>query len=429
MPLTPLYQNPANAPHTQSSKASGSTDGNTGLWFNKFCNTWSRDPKGTARTSGSDNAGGSDNRNEPLFRLAELGNKTTAKQQWLDDTVAHYEQRKDVLRPRLEQAAERQRKLANAQNSMCISVESTSSFVTGMGNSNPVENGFTFHHTLGVPYLPGSSLKGVLRHWFEYWCDNSDSSQSSSTLIEYFGNSQGQQTQVGGLIFLDAVPYEMPEIVVDIMTPHYGQWYSHGGSINEKAPNTDAIPAGWHNPVPIPFLVVKEIKFDIIIMRQKSMSNEAWQRAESEFPKLLDEALSFIGAGAKTAVGYGYFKTDSSRSQQISQQLEQQREQSKQHAAEQLRLSQMSSLERQFEADVLANNKLKAPFIVAAIKLLESGHWKDQQAPIAAIIQQRMQASTVKNYQWKPSSQSKKPEKDKAHQNTIKVLAYLDEKT
>jgi len=34
---------------------------------------------------------------------------------------------------------------------------------TGLGNPHPVENGFTFSHPHGVPYIPGSSVKGIIR--------------------------------------------------------------------------------------------------------------------------------------------------------------------------------------------------------------------------------------------------------------------------
>jgi CRISPR-associated protein Cmr6 len=42
-------------------------------------------------------------------------------------------------------------------------VISQSPFVTGMGLEHPLENGFSFLHPYGLPYLPGSSVKGVLR--------------------------------------------------------------------------------------------------------------------------------------------------------------------------------------------------------------------------------------------------------------------------
>lgn len=40
---------------------------------------------------------------------------------------------------------------------------STAPFVTGVGMEHPVENGFAFLSPYGLPYLPGSSVKGVLR--------------------------------------------------------------------------------------------------------------------------------------------------------------------------------------------------------------------------------------------------------------------------
>ncbi len=35
----------------------------------------------------------------------------------------------------------------------------------GLGADHPLENGFTFHRVYGVPYLPGSALKGLARAW------------------------------------------------------------------------------------------------------------------------------------------------------------------------------------------------------------------------------------------------------------------------
>jgi len=35
----------------------------------------------------------------------------------------------------------------------------------GLGNEHPLENGMTLHRSLGLPYLPGSALKGLARRW------------------------------------------------------------------------------------------------------------------------------------------------------------------------------------------------------------------------------------------------------------------------
>jgi len=39
----------------------------------------------------------------------------------------------------------------------------TAPFTTGLGNEHPLENGFAFLNPYGLPYLPGSGIKGVLR--------------------------------------------------------------------------------------------------------------------------------------------------------------------------------------------------------------------------------------------------------------------------
>lgn len=44
-----------------------------------------------------------------------------------------------------------------------LSAQSTSPFMTGTGMEHPLENGFAFLNPYGLPYLPGSGVKGVLR--------------------------------------------------------------------------------------------------------------------------------------------------------------------------------------------------------------------------------------------------------------------------
>ncbi len=44
-----------------------------------------------------------------------------------------------------------------------LAAESVAPFATGLGIEHPLENGFAFLSPYGLPYLPGSSVKGVLR--------------------------------------------------------------------------------------------------------------------------------------------------------------------------------------------------------------------------------------------------------------------------
>lgn len=61
----------------------------------------------------------------------------------------------------------RRRQLALAstlgQRALVLEESSTAPFVTGVGSEHPLENGFAFLDPYGVPYLPGSSVKGVVR--------------------------------------------------------------------------------------------------------------------------------------------------------------------------------------------------------------------------------------------------------------------------
>ena len=122
-----------------------------------------------------------------------------------------------------------------------------SRFVTGLGREHPVENGFTWHHTLGTPYLPGSSVKGVLRNWVAHWVDASD----KSLVANLFG-PEGKATEksAGDLIFFDALPTSPVSLENEVMTPHYSEYYRDNG---DSKP-----PADWYSPIPIPFLTVAE---------------------------------------------------------------------------------------------------------------------------------------------------------------------------
>ncbi len=62
-------------------------------------------------------------------------------------------------------SALRGRHLALAKGNEVFSREVTSSapFTTGLGIEHPLENGFAFLDPYGLPYLPGSSVKGVVR--------------------------------------------------------------------------------------------------------------------------------------------------------------------------------------------------------------------------------------------------------------------------
>jgi CRISPR-associated protein Cmr6 len=187
-------------------------------------------------------------------------------------------------------------------------------FATGLGNDHPTENGFTWHSTLGVPYLPGSTVKGLVRGWLE-WNDSKD-----ARLKPWFGSEEKEHPteQAGWFLFFDAVPVNQVTLGADVMTPHCGEWYEKGGNEDKfrwvgGEPDPKVVPADWHSPIPVTFLVVKKAAFVFGVAVREGLPEDQASDANSqlgEVMRVLAEALEWAGAGAKTAVGYGRMKSE-----------------------------------------------------------------------------------------------------------------------
>jgi len=175
-------------------------------------------------------------------------------------------------------------------------------FVTGTGVSHPIENGFSWHPVLGVPYLGGSAVKGLLRAWIEEWKFEDENDPAKSQMMrQWFGSTEDDNEKAGDLIFFDAIPVEKVEVGPDITNPHIGKWLEQGDLIQNVDAEPEKVPADWHSPIPIHFLVVKNGSYLFQIAPRGETSPAVAQAAMTE----LQLALEFLGAGAKTAVGYG----------------------------------------------------------------------------------------------------------------------------
>jgi CRISPR-associated protein Cmr6 len=216
---------------------------------------------------------------------------------------------------------------------------------------HPVENGMAWHHTLGVPFLAGSSIKGLLRAWVEGgWNDELDSKQTVERRQNWFGMVKEDDTEdkAGQLIFFDAIPIESVKLTSDIMTPHYGDWYAEGDKISGLCEHK-RIPADWHDPVPVPFLAVKKAKFLVtIVARDKNNDKEA-QLALQELVK----ALQWLGAGAKTAAGYGHLVRNSGEEEYLLEKKREEETAQKLAAEKEIRRSELTSdLEKEVDQDL-----------------------------------------------------------------------------
>lgn len=104
-----------------------------------------------------------------------------------------------------------------------LRLETKAPLVVGLGGSSPLENSFTLHPLWGIPYLPASGLKGVMRHFIqENYCDSLSQGQARLLEIHLFGDAQG----AGRLIILDTYPAQPLSLAaktlrVDILNNHY----------------------------------------------------------------------------------------------------------------------------------------------------------------------------------------------------------------
>jgi CRISPR-associated protein Cmr6 len=241
------------------------TEGNRGLWYNRFFNRYGAD-----------------------WKIPEDG-----KRQWVSDNARSAAGQREVLQAQ----ALRQLALITALGGRGAVFATDWHFASGLGLPHPVENGLAWHHTLGVPYLAGSGVKGLVKAWVEVWDESLNEEEKKRRAIDWFGTTD----QAGGFRFFDALPVESVMLVADVMTPHMAKWYEQGDKIENEHREPDKVPADWHDPVPVPFLVVKSAKLLFGVAPRHPKCAE-------ELPQVfaaLKQALDWLGAGAKTAAGYG----------------------------------------------------------------------------------------------------------------------------
>lgn len=258
---------------------------------------------------------------------------------------------------------QRQRALAAATPAvMTYSARLASPLATGLGIEHPTENGFAFLWPYGVPFLPGSAIKGALRRaaemlatgeasgladdpapgqprwtlpavWALFGFDSSALYNSravdlcppkSLAILEHWlalgvaKNSQAEKIKSpqkflaspqsetgrravharGALEFWDAFP--VGPITVDIMNPHAYQYY-------EGRDEGRATPAECDAPRPVFFLAIKSgAELDFYVRCQTRRLHADLVR---DWQPLLRQAFAlaggWLGFGAKTAVGYG----------------------------------------------------------------------------------------------------------------------------
>ncbi|CAK0748967.1 CRISPR-associated protein Cmr6 [Gammaproteobacteria bacterium] len=216
----------------------------------------------------------------------------------------------------LEALLTRQKALAESfpeNQRFTLEARATAPFATGLGLEHPLENGFSFLNPYGLPYLPGSGVKGVLRQAARELASGDWGEEargwSDAAMTALFGKeSQEGDTDHsrGALTFWDVIPrIEGDSLAIEIMTPHQSHYYQDGVSPHESG-----------QPTPIPFLTVPQGS-SFVFYVQCHLARLAPEWLEQDRWRVLlgtafQHAFQWLGFGAKTAVGYGAMRVEGS---------------------------------------------------------------------------------------------------------------------
>lgn len=232
-------------------------------------------------------------------RPTQKADKDAHKRAYLDALVRQWEH---VSFNREVVAAVARRQYARQQARYDVTCETRSltlqsRLVAGLGYDGPLEVGFSLHPLYGFPYLPGSSVKGLVRSYVRQVV-LPEGRVREGDVYRLFGNTpeaSARDERRGVLSFEDAIPAGGAPLTleVDVMTPHYSPYYTGGD---------DALPGDWHEPTPVPFLTVKAGSAFSFSVAAPS-ADDAQQAAS-----WLEEVLTRWGAGGKTRAGYGLFQ-------------------------------------------------------------------------------------------------------------------------
>ena len=251
---------------------------------------------------------------------------TLERDRWLKQIAAQV----TVKNPELAQLikATYDRWVAMTEGTLQFAMFNRSRLIVGLGAKGALEMGITLHHSTGLPYIPGSALKGLARTYALLTLaekggiaqDKLEQFNADLILGKYddMPNAEDYRmifgwgvdgkfnlttSRAGDIIFHDAMVYDLSDAVdggaiftLDVMTPHVPKYYRSNG---KDAP-TDA-----DSPNPVTFLTVNAgIIFAFAVGSRPGVTDESRKLAR----KWLRNGLQELGVGSKTAAGYGIFK-------------------------------------------------------------------------------------------------------------------------
>lgn len=366
---------------------------------------------------------------------------------------------------------------------------STSPFMTGIGNEHPLENGFAFLNPYGLPYLPGSSVKGVLR------------TAAEELALGLYGDTEGWDMLSvwwlfgfeAGLAAISTKPYKGDTVLVEEAKRRrdkYQAWVTKGDydqdslerfikatvakkdqkryldqpqqfllSLSDDLSNQGTLcfwdvypqskslamdiltphhgdyfqgknaPHDSEKPNPNVFLTVPPgSQFDFYCTCTTERLPKVLQQ---NWQPLLQAAFAYafdwLGFGAKTAVGYGQMRKDENAEQALNDQKNQHQLKMEADAKQKEAEKRLADLPP-FERDIEQLLKAnKDPNKKDYLILLDAVKTGRWQDDDKQSVLDRIKLLMQQAGDWKPTTQKKNPSKDREHQHTLEVLKLLEQ--
>ncbi|MEA3350854.1 MAG: type III-B CRISPR module RAMP protein Cmr6 [Chloroflexota bacterium] len=164
----------------------------------------------------------------------------------------------------------------------------------GLGAESVLETSITLLRAYGMPYIPGSALKGLAAFYARNYLVEEDWDMESEAYRTLFGDTDAagyvtfyDALYVPGSGFKNKEKGKRQALWPDIITVHHPEYYQ-----GKNKP-----PADWDNPTPIHFISATG---EYLIALDGP--DKFWVERTFE---ILELALAELGVGAKTSSGYG----------------------------------------------------------------------------------------------------------------------------
>lgn len=227
----------------------------------------------------------------------------------------------------------------------------------------------------------------------------------------------------GALDFWDVFPEPKGDkLVVEIMTPHYGEYYR-----GDRPGKPGQSPHDSGAPVPVSFLAVPAgSAFDFhVVCHATRLPNGLRDSWKCLLGQAFEHAFDWVGFGAKTSVGYGAMQEDpEARKRKDAESLvaesaaQTQREQAEREALQ----ASMTPAQRFIDDALRQRADKNQPELSCLMGLMKQSKVPDDARHDVALHLQRLLTTQKK---WKEKTEKKNPEKDSDYQDTLLVKKWL----